>query len=231
MNYLKLLIGAGALLVSASLFAADSFVGKVTMAMTDAKGKTTVMNQSMKGTSTRTDVAGMPGGVIMDFAKREMIVLMNEQHMYMAMPIKLDQVAHESKTASTEDPEIVVTGKTETILGYPCKQIMVTEAKKVTELWVAEGLGMFGGLGGPGGGGGMFGKKKGTAESAKWEQAFKGKGGFPLRVITRDVAGTTTFKMEATKIDKGGVTDADFQPPADFQKFEMPDFGGMNPFK
>jgi len=230
MNHLNRLLCLGALLIAPALFAADAFVGKISLAMTDAKGKTTVLNNSMKGTSTRIDVEGMPGGMIMDFAKREMIMLMNSDKMYMVMPIK--DAPNQNPAKAAADPEVVVTGKTETILGYLCKQVMVTEGKKTTEVWIAEGLGVFGGLGAPGGGGGMFGHKKGNAETAaKWEQALKGKSGFPLRVITRDAAGKESFKMEATKIEKGGVTDADFAPPANFEKFEMPDFGGMNPFK
>jgi len=232
MNHLKRILCVSTLLIAPALLAADAFVGKISLAMTDAKGKTTVMNNSMKGTSTRIDVEGMPGGMIMDFTKREMIMLMTSEKMYMVMPIK-EGNPHENPAAKpAADSDVVATGKTETILGYLCKQVMVTEGKKTTEMWIAEGLGMFGGMGGPGGGGGMFGHKKGNAETAaKWEQALKGKSGFPLRVITRDAAGKESFKMEATKIEKGGVTDADFAPPADFQKFEMPDFGAMNPFK
>ena len=231
MNYLNRFCCLGALLVTPALFAVDAFVGKVSLAITEGKGKTAVMNQAMNGTATRMETEGMPGAMIMDFARKQMIILMNDDHMYMVMPLKLDQTAHENPAKTpAADPEIVVTGKTETILGYHCKQVMVTEGKKVTEMWLAEGLGQFGGMGGPGSGG-MMGKKKGHAESAKWENALKGVGGFPLRVITREASGKEAFRMEATKIEKGGVTDADFLPPKDFQKFEMPDFGGMNPFK
>ncbi len=229
MNYLNRFLCLGALVLTPALFA-DTFAGKISLAITDAKGKTTVMNQTMKGTATRLEAEGMPGAMIMDFSKKEMIMLMNDDHMYMVMPIK-DGAAHEHQTKPAAEAEIVVTGKTETILGYHCKQIMVTEGKETTEMWVAEGLGLFAGMGAPAGGGGMFGSKKGKAESAQWERALKGKGGFPLRVISRNAAGKETYKMEAKKIEKGGVTDADFLPPKDFQKFEMPDMGNMNPFK
>lgn len=232
MNHLIRSLCLGALIAAPALNAADAFVGKVSLAMTDEKGKTTIMNSSMKGSSTRMETEGLPGAMIMDFKKREVIILMDSEQMYMVMPIQTDETAPETKAKPAADPTIVETGKTENILGYLCKQVMVTEGKKVTEMWIAEGLGLFAGMGSPGGGGGgMFGKKKGNAETAKWEQVLKGKGGFPLRVITRNAAGKETYKMEATKIEKGGVTDADFLPPKNFQKFEMPDMGGMNPFK
>ncbi len=233
-RFLPRLLCMSALLITPALFAADAFVGKVNFAMTSSKGKPMSLNYSMKGTAVRTEMAGMPGGMIMDFTKKEMIMLMNDQHMYMVMPLKPSDLPKEVKEkGATSDPDVEITGKTETILGYLCNQIMVKDGKNTTELWAAEGLGAFAGLGNQGGGmGGMFGHKKGNADTAaKWEQALKGKGGFPLRVITRDNAGKETFKMEATKIEKGGVTEADFHPPADFQKFEMPDMGGMNPFK
>ena len=231
MNHLNRFLCMGALLIAPALFAADAFEGKVSFVMTTGNSKPVTMNQSYKGKAVRTDMDGMPGGMIMDFGKKEMTILMNEERMYMVHPLKPSDIPQEIKDKPAADPDVEVTGKTEKILGYLCNQILVKDGKTVTEMWVAEGLGMFAGLGNQGGGG-MFGKKKGGAESAaKWEKALKGKGGFPLRVVTRDSAGKETYKMEAKKIEKGGVTDADFLPPKDFQKFEMPDMGGMNPFK
>ena len=230
MNHLNRFLCLSALLIAPALFAADPFVGKASFSITSGKGKPMVMNQSFKGNAVRTDMEGAPGGMIMDFAKKEMIILMNEEHMYMVQPLNPSDIPQESKDKPAADPDVEATGKTEKILGYLCNQIMVKDGKTITELWVADGLGMFAGMGNQGGGG-MFGGKGKAAGSAKWEKALKGKGGFPLRVITRDGAGKETFKMEATKVEKGGVTDADFKPPADFQKFQMPDMGGMNPFK
>ena len=80
------------------------------------------------------------------------------------------------------------------------------------------------------GGGGPFGGRK-SANAAKWEEALKGKEGFPLRVVTHDAKSKETFKMEATKIEPGTLSAALFLPPEGYQKFQMPDFGGLNPFK
>jgi hypothetical protein len=169
----------------------------------------------------------------MDTSKMEMLMLMTEQQMYMVMPMKQQvEQAMEKQGVGTADVE--VTGKTETILGYKCNQILVKDKGTVTEVWAAEGLGAFMGLGGGGpmgGGGGMFGGGRrgggGGANAAKWEEALKGKGGFPLRVISRDAAGKQTFKMEATKIEPGSLSDSLFSPPEGYQKFAMPDMGGM----
>lgn len=216
-------LAVGALLTCSQL--ASAFEGKIGLAMTDPRGNTMNMDYAMKDQKIRMDMNGRghQAAMIMDVAKKEMIMLMPDQGMYMVMPMKqtIDK-AMEQAGASTADVE--VTGKTETILGYKCSQILVKDKGNVTEAWVAEGLGNFMGM--SGGGGGPFGGGR-SAQAAKWEEVIKGKGGFPLRVITRDAAGKQLSKMEATKIEPGSLPDSLFAPPAGFQKFDMPNMGGM----
>jgi hypothetical protein len=225
MNLLSRFLAVGAVLTAVQSFAAGAFEGKVSLAITAEKGRPMSLDYSLKGQKVRMDIntGGNQMASIMDLTKLEMLILMPDQQMYMVMPIKkpLEKAMAESG-ANTADIE--VTGKTETILGYKCSQILVKDKGVVTEVWAAEGLGAFMGLGG--GGGGMFGGGK-PAAAAKWEEALKGKGGFPLRVISRDAAGKQSFKMEATKIEPGALPDSLFVPPAGFQKFNMPDMGGM----
>lgn len=233
MNLLSRFLAVGALLTAVQAFAARAFEGKVTQTITAAKGESQTLSYSMKGDKLRTDMSaeGHEMSSIMDLAKLEIIMLMPEQKMYMVMPIKKPvEQAMAPQGESTADVE--VTGKTETILGYKCSQILVKDKGSVTEMWVADGLGTFMGLGNGGGGGnpmaGMFGGGgKKSANAAKWEEALKGKGGFPLRVISRDAKGRQSFKMEATKIEPGSLPDSLFAPPAGYEKFAMPDFGSM----
>ncbi len=233
MNLLSRFLAVGALLTAVQSFAARAFEGKVTQTITAAKGESQTLNYSMKGDKLRTDMNadGHEVSSIMDLAKLEIIMLMPEQKTYMVMPIKKPvEQAMAKQGESTADVE--VTGKTETILGYKCSQILVKDKGSVTEMWVADGLGTFMGLGSGGGGGnpmaGMFGGGgKKSANAAKWEEALKGKGGFPLRVISRDAKGRQSFKMEATKIEPGSLPDSLFAPPAGYEKFAMPDFGSM----
>jgi hypothetical protein len=228
MNLLTRLLAVGALLTAVQTFAAGTFEGKVSLAITANKGRPMNLDYSLKGQKVRMDMQAEGNQVasIMDMAKLEMLMLMPDQQMYMVMPIKQPvEQAMAKQGESTADIE--VTGKTDTILGYKCSQILVKDKGTVTEMWVAEGLGMFMGLGGGGPmGGGMMGGRK-SANAAKWEEALKGKGGFPLRVITRDAKGKDTFKLEATKIEPGTLPDSLFSPPAGYQKFEMPNLGGM----
>jgi len=222
-SLLRLLAVSTLLLTAVSNYAADTFEGKIGLAMSaDKKGRTQNMDYSIKGKKVRIDMnaEGNEIATIMDTEKMEVIVLMPDTKMYMVHSIKkpAEQVAEK---AAQSNMEIEVTGKTETILGYKCNQMLVKDKGTVTECWLAEGLGAFQGLGSPGGGG------KKSAEAAKWEEALKGKGGFPLRVISRNTKGKEVYKMEATKIEPGSLPDSLFVPPAGYEKFQMPNLGGL----
>lgn len=230
MKPLSRLLAFGALLLSATAgFAASNFEGKVSLAITAEKGRAQELNYSIKGQKMRMDLnsQGHDVATIMDLDKLEVTILMEEQKMYMVQPIK-KPVEQAMAKAGDSTAEVEVTGKTETILGYKCNQVLIKDKGTVTEAWLAEGLGMFQGLGGPGGGGGggPFGRNK-SAQAAKWEEALKGKEGFPLRVVTHDTKSKETFKMEATKIEPGSLPDSLFEPPAGYQKFQMPNIGGL----
>lgn len=226
MNPLLRLFTVGTLL-TASLAYAAGFEGKVTLAMTAGKGKTQELDYSMQGTAIRIDLAaeGHSFASIMDLQKMEMLMLMPDQQMYMVMPIK-EHVEKAVQGAYEKDTTIEKTGRTETILGYKCDEYVSKDKDATTEVWVAEGLGSFMGLGSGGGNpmAGMMGGGGKAKPASGWEQKFKGKPGFPLRVISRTSGGKETFKMEATKIEPGSLPATLFQPPAGWQKFDM---GGM----
>ena len=225
MKLLSRIFAVGALLTLTQTLT-HAFEGKVTLAVT-GRGETMNMDYSLKGDKVRMDMnaKGNEVAMIMDVQKQETLMLMPSQGMYMVVPMKkVIQKAAEKAGESTADVE--ATGKTETILGYKCSQLLVKDKGSITELWVADGLGTFMGMGSGMGGGGMFGGGK-SAKSAKWEEVLKGKGGFPLRMISRDAAGKETSRMEATKIEPGSLPDSLFVPPPGLQKFEMPNMGGM----
>lgn len=214
-------------LLTASLGHAASFEGKVTLAMTMGKGQSQVLDYSIKGTAIRIDMnaQGQSFASIMDLQKMEMLMLMPQQKMYMVMPLK-DKIESAVDDALAKEPNIEKTGRTETILGYKCDEYISKDRDVTTEIWLAEGLGAFMGLGSGGGMGDMFGGGKKKA-SAGWEEKFKGKAGFPLRVVSRDAKSRETFKMEATKIEPGTLPASLFQAPDGWQKFQMPNMGGM----
>jgi len=223
MKPLLRLLAAGTLwLTVASSPAASTFEGKISQAISAGKkGGTQTLDYAIKGQKLRLDITVEDTQVttITDMDKLEVIILMPEQKQYMVQPVKkpLEQAAAK---AGENTAELEMTGKTETILGYNCSQALIKDKGTVTELWLVEGLAAFPGLGAPAGG------KKG-AHVAKWEEALKGKSGFPLRVISRDAKGKETFKMEATKVEPGPLPDSVFLPPAGYEKFKMPSLGDM----
>src|SRR5258708_18048369 len=196
MNPLLRILAVAGLLTAAHTFAAeanalvaaDAFEGKVSLAITTEKGRTQTLNYSMKGQKLRMDIEteGKVMATIMDLNKLEMLVLMPEQSMYMVMPIKKPvEQAMAKQGESTADIE--VTGKTDTILGYKCEQLLVKDKGTVTEMWVASGLGTFMGMGSSGGGGGgAVLRRGGGPTAATGREGAKGSGGVPLGVVLPD---------------------------------------------
>jgi hypothetical protein len=208
---------AGIALAPAALSAA-AFEGRVNFKMTPARGQPQEINYAIKDGKFRIEMPGQTqmGGMIMDPVKKEMIVMMDQQRMYMTMA--MPDVAAQAE-AKAGDTKLEKTGVTEKILGYTAEKYISTSGDTTTELWLAEGLGTFVGFSGRGPGG-RRGGGGGPAPQA-WEKALAGKDLFPLRVVSKDKDGKDTFKMEATKIDQQTLPESLFLPPADYQKFDM----------
>ncbi len=237
MKTLRLFPLLAALMVAPQLFSADTFEGRITLNMKSGREKAVIVDYAMKEGLVRMEPKVEESGsaaIIFNWGRQEMIMLMPEQSMFMVMPMKA-MTAPAGQPAGDHTQKVEKTGKTETILGYLCEQYLTQDGKETVEMWVTDKLGMFMGLSGGGGMmGGMMGGGHGGRQSSPsgWEQAIKGKQGFfPLRVIGRNTGGKETFRMDTTKIEPGPLPDSLFAPPDGFQKFEMPNFGGMNPFK
>lgn len=207
------------LLLPAALLAAP-FEGKINFKMS-TDGKAQDMLYSVKGDKLRIDMPGMKamGGAILDMGKKEMTMIMPEQQMYMTTSMSEGK---EAPARQAEEVKVEKTSETEKILGYLATKYLATSKDNTTEMWLAEGLGVFASMPSQGGGGGgLFGRKKAAATSQAWESALAGKELFPLRVVTKDKKGKESFRMEATAIDKTSVPDASFAPPEGYQKFDM----------
>jgi hypothetical protein len=214
---------SAALLAPAALFAA-SFEGKVNFTMTSGRGQPQQINYNIKGDKIRIDMPGQKGmgGMIIEPAKKETTVIMDEQKMYMTMA--MPDVAAQAVEAKAGEAKLEKTGETEKILGYTAEKYISTYQGTQTELWLAEGLGTFMSFSNsnPMMGGG---KRGGGAPATQgWEKMLAGKELFPLRVVSKGKDGKDSFKMEATAIDKQTLPDSLFSPPAGYQKFDM---GGM----
>ncbi|HYC71277.1 MAG TPA: DUF4412 domain-containing protein [Opitutaceae bacterium] len=207
---------------------AAAFEGKISFLISSGKNSQN-LNYALREDAMRMeiDAEGQTMASIIDLQKREMIMMMPKEKMYMVLPFK-ETVEKAFNEAELKQHNIEKTGRTDTILGYKVEEYVSKEKNSTSEIWVAEGLGTFMGLS-AGEGGPMGGRRKAAAQA--WENAFKGKPGFPLRVVTRDAKNKETYKMEATKVEPGKLPASLFQPPADFQRFQMPNLGDLNPFK
>jgi hypothetical protein len=225
---------ACALLFPAALSAA-TFEGSLRMKMSSgAKSKPMEMDYLLKENRVRVNpllaekgASGM--GIIMDFVKMETTVLMPEQRMYMVTSMKatMDKVAQEAAKKES-DATLEKTGEKEKILGYTCEKYLMKSKDGDMAMWLTDQLGTFMGLGSNAQanafGGGR--RAKGQTEQA-WEKALAGKNMFPLRVVGLGTDGKETYRMDVTAIDKKSLPDSEFQPPADWKKFEMPNMGDM----
>jgi hypothetical protein len=222
---------ACALLLPAALSAA-TFEGSLRMKMTSGKSKPMEMDYLIKENRIRVnpliqEKGGAGMGIIMDFVKMESTILMAEQRMYMVTSIK--PVVDKAVQESTKDSDMTLekTGEKEKILGYTCEKFLIKSKDGDTAMWLTDQLGTFMGLG-SGAQGGPFGGRGGKSQQQQaWEKALAGKNMFPLRVVGSSPNGQETYRMEVTAIDKKSLPASDFQPPADWKKFEMPNMGEM----
>jgi hypothetical protein len=208
-----------------SALSAGSFEGKVTMTISSSGSKDApqTMNYSIKEGYLRVDMAAMKGGgaFITDFKKREMIIIMDQQKMYMVKDLP-DPASYQKPAGSRpmaapastpSDVSFKDTGQKETIAGYECEKYEVTSPRGTTDIWATDQLGMFGGLNM---GGGMGHR---SAAPSAWESVIKGSGFFPMRVVSND--GGKKFKLEVTQVDRESLPDSLFAPPDGYRKFDL----------
>jgi hypothetical protein len=210
-------------LVAPSALLAAAFEGKVNFTITQGRDQPQQISYNLKGDKIRIEMPGQKamGGLIIDPMKKETLVIMDEQKMYMVMA--MPDVQAQAADAKQGDVKLEKTGEKEKILGYDAEKYISTYQDTKTEMWLAEGLGTFMSFnqGNPMSGGR---RGRGTPPSQDWERALAGKELFPLRVVSKDKSGKESFKMEATAINKQSLPDSLFTPPAGYQKLDM---GGM----
>ncbi|MDD2763226.1 MAG: DUF4412 domain-containing protein [Opitutaceae bacterium] len=244
------LLMAAFALPAAVLHATDSFEGRVEMKLTSAeRGDPHVINYALKEGKLRFDFpkdqpgreqGGGSGAMIVDFGKRETLILMEmpdrqggaPRKMYMRRPLPQPGEVQPNRGGADEPVSSpVATGRTEVIAGYKAAEYTVTGKNgDIHELWLAKGLGNF-----------MFPAAQNPmghgrpANAPAWEKLVRNGGFFPLRVITRDTGGREKTRLEVTKIEKIALPDTLFTPEG-YSEFQIPGLGGglpggLNPFK
>jgi hypothetical protein len=219
MKQLLRLFLVSALIAPAAIFAA-AFEGKVSFTMKTGKDKGIDIVYNIKGDKMRIEMPNQQAmsGTIVDTTKKEMIMIMSEQKMYMTMA--LPDAAADAVAKQGDDVTLEKTSETEKILGYTATKYIATHKSEKTDLWLAEGLGTFMSMSNAN----PMGRGRGGSQQKSWEKALAGKDLFPLRVVGKDKGGKESFRMEATAIDKQTLPDSLFTVPAGYQKFDL---GGM----
>lgn len=208
-------------LLSVGLALAEEFEGIVHFKST-RDGKAREYDYLIKGNKVRIELGEGPAqfNVVVDPDAKRTLLLMPERKMVMEMPMtddnKTDSAGNKNNISFTRS------GKTETVLGYTCEQILVKSDDGETEICGAKGMGYYAGMHRPGMG-------RSSDGASAWAKELKDQGFFPLRVVTKDTDGTEKMRLEATKVEKKSLNEHLFTAPDDYKKFDrgaMPGMGG-----
>ncbi len=120
--------GALALMCVASpgLLAAQSFEGTVSLNITSETGTVRSMTFMLKGGKMRFDVGGGQMSVIIDPAAQRLMVIITAQRMYTESDFG-GALAAVQQQAGAKNPSVTRTGKMETVAGYKCEHVTVTD--------------------------------------------------------------------------------------------------------
>ncbi len=203
-------------LLLASATFGKTFEGLVHFQITEGK-RAHEMEYAIKGDRMRmkmqVDEKHSTGGIV-DTKTGEIIVLMPEQKMYMVF----GGGGEMARNAMQTDATIEETGRTETIAGYKCSEYIIKEKNSTIELWATEGLGRFVSFADV---------QKNRGKNPGWADVLADKELFPLRTINKDRRGRVQTKMEATRVEPRTLDASLFEVPAGYQKFEIPNLGGL----
>jgi hypothetical protein len=203
-------LGLGLFMGAASLYAA-AFEGEVDFNMMTKQGTGTIV-YLIKGKQFRVDTtySGHTSSAIIDGDARTMTMLMPAQKMYMSMAVP------QAKPGAVSQGQLTDTGRYAVILGKTCEEWEYAGKSSTVSLWCAKGIGDFAGLTG-----------KLNDPNGAWAEALKGKGFFPLRIVSKKSDGSVVMTMQATKFVPGAEDAGLFQVPADYHKMDMGNLGAM----
>ncbi len=208
LRYLSMffLILAAVLVLPEKSFSQDKFEGKVTFNVYDG-GESHTMQYFVKGNKLRFDAneQGQQGQIIMDPAAKQFMIVMPQQKMYMVMPIP-DMKDKNNSSDNAEKADFVKTGETKDILGYSAEKWTYKNGDDKGEAWMTKEIGGFQ----------MFDNPM-QQNQPQWQKDLQAEGYFPLLVYEN---GDKVF--EVTNIDKKSLDATMFEPPAGFQKMDMP---------
>ncbi|ASQ91216.1 hypothetical protein CHL67_10105 [Prosthecochloris sp. GSB1] len=199
-----------------------SFEGILHMRMSAPEGfQKAKLYLSKKGTRFEMDLADPKSGQtvmsIVTFTPSEepnLVYTLNEKDRTYAV-LDMDELPQDLAGTAEEKLDDFKVEKlgTETLHGYKCTHVLVTDANSETEMWLTKDLlsaADFARLQRQGG--------KDRASSASFDKRLKKAGleGFPLKIVDRNTGMTTEF----TEIEKKTLDDSLFRVPQGYEKKE-----------
>jgi hypothetical protein len=219
----RILVLVTGILALAAGLQAKNFEGRIRQQMTAESGRgAAFMNYFVKEGFLRIDMQVDPNKpdqvmtTLFDMTKREMILLnIPQPKSYMVKALPANQPGQVEKANEGDTPEVIRTGEHEVICGYKCEKVIVKDKNgATTDMWLAENMGTF-----MSAGGNPMGR---PAARKSWEKALGDKGGWPLRVVTKDKKGAEVMRMETVEVEAKPLPESTFTVPEGFKKFEMP---------
>lgn len=194
--------------VATTLGAQTPFEGAVSMTLAGESGRANDATYLMKDGKVRVEMAGPRGEqavVIFDAAAKQMLMLMPSEKMYIVQ--SFGAIAGMSPPGASQ-VTVTRTGTKETIAGYECEHVTVSDNAGSADVCVAHGLGAWqmptaGGMRG------------GPPQAEAWQQAL-GADAFPLKVTK----GAQTV-MLVTRVDRKSLDASLFAAPDGYTKMDM----------
>lgn len=196
------------------LQAQNKFEGKVVFQV-EEDGNSETISYLVKGSKYRIEPQSNQGmgdaTMLYDADKKVMYMLMDDQKMYMEMPIDIGKEI--AKDEADEDSYFKNTGEVKNINGYDCEKFLFKDSDNSEGVaWMTKELGSFMFMGDP---------EDMESSTSEWQKEIVAEGYFPMLVQKLD--GTKVF--EVLELKKMNLDDALFSIPSGYSKFDMP---GMN---
>lgn len=199
--------------------AQDKFEGKVVFEAYDSgqsqKINYLVKDKKFKIESPETGQMGN-GSMIYDAEKNVMYIIMNEQKMYMEMPVDISEEMTNKETDKME--YFTKTGETKDISGYTCEKFIFKDENGEGAAWMTKELGSFM----------MFGDPEKMENASGWQKEIMGAGYFPMLVESMNSAGEFVPVFKVLELVPMNLDKDMFEIPAGFTKFDMQGMQNMH---
>lgn len=217
---LSILMGLAVALGAGLAMAAD-FEGEVDMKVNRLNSKDQLVEYFVKGHKGRfhmdSNDGKYSGSGIYDWKTNQVIMLMDQQKMYMVTQVHPEKFHSENKNHF----KITDTGKNETILGYRCEEWDYTADAENGKIWLTPGIGNWWANEM------MAQYDKLPSDQRALAQVAMEKKLFPMKWESTDSSNNYRNGGEVVKIKRESLDESLFEVPADYKKFDMGNmFGG-----